>query len=555
MEELADLVANRYGGALKGEHGTGRNMAPFVETEWGPEAVAVDRWLGSRNSQTRTLSSIPASSSTRGPRRTSSISSRPRRWSPRPIGASSAATASRCARAGTSRSPRRGSGSSCAGRYCGSGPSAIPRRCSPRLSATMTTMRCKPARVMACASWPARSASTRARWSGGSATMATQRERRGPRARSPGPGRLPSASPAAPCAPAARPPRRPATGYSSRSPGLPARSATTSWCPAGWNRRPQPRPPSFRPPHATARPPSTSRPASIASSALTAASRRTRPCRKPSSQSRNGPGCRYGSPPTSPGRAARRPGTPRGTKTATPSWPTGPWSGRTGGPKAAWLALVTDASSCAYGLHGTRPYLTPQNQRRFDALTLLDSVDFAHDRLLPRLTVPRTVASVALHPVCSLHHAGTEDKLRAIAAAIADEVFVPPSAGCCGFAGDCGFLHPELTASATAPMAASSPGASAPPTCPATAPARSACNAAPASRTAPSCSCSRNSHANARNAQRHLLKKDMYPRRRQKRSTGSRSAPTRHLEMEQGPGDGDVLGVYRRVVPRRGRDS
>lgn len=65
----------------------------------------------------------------------------------------------------------------------------------------------------------------------------------------------------------------------------------------------------------------------------------------------------------------------------------------------------------------------------------------------------RTVASVALHPVCSLHHAGTEDKLRAIAAAIAEEVFVPPSAGCCGFAGDRGFLHPELTASATAPMA------------------------------------------------------------------------------------------------------
>ncbi len=71
-----------------------------------------------------------------------------------------------------------------------------------------------------------------------------------------------------------------------------------------------------------------------------------------------------------------------------------------------------------------RPYLTPQNQRRFDALTLLDSVDFVHDLLLPRLTVSRTVASVALHPVCSLHHAGSEDKLRAIAAAIAEEVFV-----------------------------------------------------------------------------------------------------------------------------------
>jgi D-lactate dehydrogenase len=117
------------------------------------------------------------------------------------------------------------------------------------------------------------------------------------------------------------------------------------------------------------------------------------------------------------------------------------------------LALVTDASSCAYGLHGTRPYLNPQNQRRFDALTLLDIVDFAHDQLLPRLTVSRRVPSIALHPVCSVRHAGTEDKLRAIATAVADEVFVPPSTSCCGFAGDRGFLHPELTASATAPMA------------------------------------------------------------------------------------------------------
>ena len=35
----------RYDGALKAEHGTGRNMAPFVETEWGPEAYAVMKRL------------------------------------------------------------------------------------------------------------------------------------------------------------------------------------------------------------------------------------------------------------------------------------------------------------------------------------------------------------------------------------------------------------------------------------------------------------------------------------------------------------------------------
>jgi len=36
---------------------------------------------------------------------------------------------------------------------------------------------------------------------------------------------------------------------------------------------------------------------------------------------------------------------------------------------------------------------------------------------------------------------------------MADEVYIPPSATCCGFAGDRGITHPELTASATRPQA------------------------------------------------------------------------------------------------------
>ena len=37
MHELVHLVVNRFDGSLKAEHGTGRNMAPFVEAEWGSE--------------------------------------------------------------------------------------------------------------------------------------------------------------------------------------------------------------------------------------------------------------------------------------------------------------------------------------------------------------------------------------------------------------------------------------------------------------------------------------------------------------------------------------
>ena len=38
MDNLADLVINKYDGSFKGEHGTGRNVAPYVEMEWGEKA-------------------------------------------------------------------------------------------------------------------------------------------------------------------------------------------------------------------------------------------------------------------------------------------------------------------------------------------------------------------------------------------------------------------------------------------------------------------------------------------------------------------------------------
>ncbi len=38
MQEMCEIVAVKYGGSLKAEHGTGRNVAPFVEMEWGQKA-------------------------------------------------------------------------------------------------------------------------------------------------------------------------------------------------------------------------------------------------------------------------------------------------------------------------------------------------------------------------------------------------------------------------------------------------------------------------------------------------------------------------------------
>ncbi|CAM4171416.1 FAD-binding and (Fe-S)-binding domain-containing protein [Vibrio agarivorans] len=37
MDDIAELVAGKYQGSLKAEHGTGRNMSPYVELEWGED--------------------------------------------------------------------------------------------------------------------------------------------------------------------------------------------------------------------------------------------------------------------------------------------------------------------------------------------------------------------------------------------------------------------------------------------------------------------------------------------------------------------------------------
>ena len=117
------------------------------------------------------------------------------------------------------------------------------------------------------------------------------------------------------------------------------------------------------------------------------------------------------------------------------------------------LPVVMDTSPCARAMKEARPHLSPENQARFDRLRILDPVAFAHDELLPKLKVRRKLGSVALHPVCSLEKMGLTAKLVAIAAACAESVLVPRDAGCCGFAGDRGLLFPELTASATRPEA------------------------------------------------------------------------------------------------------
>lgn len=113
--------------------------------------------------------------------------------------------------------------------------------------------------------------------------------------------------------------------------------------------------------------------------------------------------------------------------------------------------VVLDITSCTYTLLTCRPALSEENQARFDKMQIMDSIDYLHDYILPRAGVVKRKNHIALHPVCSAYKiAGLDDKFKKVAEFFSHKVTVPTFAGCCGMAGDRGFLFPELTRSATA---------------------------------------------------------------------------------------------------------
>jgi D-lactate dehydrogenase len=114
------------------------------------------------------------------------------------------------------------------------------------------------------------------------------------------------------------------------------------------------------------------------------------------------------------------------------------------------LPIVTDLGSCSAFLRQRSLPLAEASLAKYQRLRIYDSVEFAHDYILPRLELRRRLPVVAVHSVCSNHKMGLEDKLLQVAAACAERVITPHAGQCCGMGGDRGFALPGLTEAATA---------------------------------------------------------------------------------------------------------
>ena len=95
--------------------------------------------------------------------------------------------------------------------------------------------------------------------------------------------------------------------------------------------------------------------------------------------------------------------------------------------------VVCDQSPC---LHRLRKCIT--------RMRLYEPVEFIWEYLRDRLEFTPIDRRIALHFTCSTREMGLVDKMTQLARLCSNNVFLPEGVGCCGFAGDRGWTHPEV---------------------------------------------------------------------------------------------------------------
>ena len=113
------------------------------------------------------------------------------------------------------------------------------------------------------------------------------------------------------------------------------------------------------------------------------------------------------------------------------------------------LQIVVDTSPCTYKMQHYDSILEGEYLEQWQALNIIDIIEYLNDTIIPRLDIKYKTDKIVLHPTCSTRKMGLDGKMKAIGCSCAEETIIPEDTGCCGFAGDRGFLVPELTEEAT----------------------------------------------------------------------------------------------------------
>ncbi len=102
--------------------------------------------------------------------------------------------------------------------------------------------------------------------------------------------------------------------------------------------------------------------------------------------------------------------------------------------------ILCDQSPCLYRMRHTASQLKAQGSE----LNLFEPAEFIEKFVLDKLDIEPLDEVVFLHVTCSMRKMGLQTSLERVAKRCAKTVIIPDEVGCCGFAGDKGFTHPEL---------------------------------------------------------------------------------------------------------------
>ena len=143
-----------------------------------------------------------------------------------------------------------------------------------------------------------------------------------------------------------------------------------------------------------------------------------------------------------------------------------PYSSKGFGETASWKAKESLEELARLSVNGRWPIVVdnaPCSKELIDqnklGLSIVDSVAWLERDIVGRLTLVPMDEPLALHVVCSARKMGIDGITRKLANRISTNIIEPQGIDCCGFAGDRGFSHPELNRSALNQLPAALPAA------------------------------------------------------------------------------------------------
>ncbi|MFD2178893.1 FAD-binding and (Fe-S)-binding domain-containing protein [Veronia pacifica] len=108
-------------------------------------------------------------------------------------------------------------------------------------------------------------------------------------------------------------------------------------------------------------------------------------------------------------------------------------------------------------LMDTSPCVSMSKDTMRSELSIFEPFEFVAKFVLSQLDVTRQSEPVMLHITCTSRKRGLAGLIQEITEACCEHVVIPEDVSCCGFSGDKGFTHPELNTAALSPLRAQVP--------------------------------------------------------------------------------------------------